>query len=131
MAGKNFRTLWIDAICINQADIEERGYQVQLMGNIYRECKRALIWLGDSDDNAQGAFKSLEMAFQDMVDRTKDYSTVKEAAHAGAWNVDFKVDHARSEYLVRDGFDIDKTLKFFERPWFSRLWVCTLAWKID
>ena len=31
------RTLWIDAICINQQDLTEKGPQVALMGRIYRQ----------------------------------------------------------------------------------------------
>lgn len=37
--------LWIDAICINQADIEERNKQVRLMGQIYSVSKGTIIWL--------------------------------------------------------------------------------------
>src|SRR5947209_1153949 len=29
------RILWVDAICIDQANHQERGHQVQQMGNIY------------------------------------------------------------------------------------------------
>jgi hypothetical protein len=38
--------LWIDALCINQADFEERSSQVLLMGNIYSSASEVLIWLG-------------------------------------------------------------------------------------
>jgi hypothetical protein len=37
--------LWADGICINQADTQERGHQVQLMGMIYWQAQRVLIWL--------------------------------------------------------------------------------------
>ncbi|KAF4500718.1 Heterokaryon incompatibility 6, OR allele [Fusarium agapanthi] len=40
------RTLWIDAICINQKDLKERQSQVKLMKDIYTKSKRAVIWLG-------------------------------------------------------------------------------------
>ena len=33
------RVLWIDAICINQRDAEERSHQVQHMATIYRSAK--------------------------------------------------------------------------------------------
>ena len=38
--------LWIDALCINQRDFEERNSQVLLMGNIYTSASEVLIWLG-------------------------------------------------------------------------------------
>lgn len=37
--------LWIDQICINQDDFEERGRQVKLMGQIYSSGERCLVWL--------------------------------------------------------------------------------------
>lgn len=43
IAGQN---LWVDAICINQDDIEERSQQVQQMGNIYKSAERVYVWLG-------------------------------------------------------------------------------------
>jgi len=38
--------LWIDQICINQADIRERNHQVKLMRNIFMRSNKVLIWLG-------------------------------------------------------------------------------------
>ena len=40
------RTLWIDAICINQQDGIEKGQQVALMGQIYQQAHTVLCWLG-------------------------------------------------------------------------------------
>ena len=45
------RTLWADAICINQKDTEERNHQVQLMRMIYSKAAKVLIWLGHEDPN--------------------------------------------------------------------------------
>jgi hypothetical protein len=41
---------WVDALCINQKDIEERTSQVQLMGSIYENCQQVVVYLGDSLD---------------------------------------------------------------------------------
>jgi Heterokaryon incompatibility protein (HET) len=41
------RWLWIDAICINQADEAEKSIQVGMMGDIYQNAKRVVVWLGD------------------------------------------------------------------------------------
>lgn len=43
------RILWIDAVCINQADISERNHQVALMADIYANAKRVVIHLGPSN----------------------------------------------------------------------------------
>ena len=39
-------SLWIDAICINQNDLGERGSQVEMMGRIYKSAESVLVWLG-------------------------------------------------------------------------------------
>lgn len=48
--------LWIDALCINQANLEERTQQVLLMGRIYRQASRVLLWIGDGDESSDHAF---------------------------------------------------------------------------
>jgi hypothetical protein len=34
--------IWIDQICINQANIQERGFQVAIMGEVYRLCTKTI-----------------------------------------------------------------------------------------
>jgi hypothetical protein len=34
--------LWVDTICINQADVEERNAQVVIMANIYKKAPRVV-----------------------------------------------------------------------------------------
>jgi Heterokaryon incompatibility protein (HET) len=41
------RTLWADAICIDQSDLKERNHQLLLMRHIFQNCEKALIWLGE------------------------------------------------------------------------------------
>jgi hypothetical protein len=43
---KRIRRLWIDAICINQNDINERNQQVNIMDQVYRDAQYVRIWLG-------------------------------------------------------------------------------------
>lgn len=40
------RYLWVDAICINQANTPERNVQVRAMDKIYREAVSVSVWLG-------------------------------------------------------------------------------------
>lgn len=37
---------WIDAICIQQEDVDERNHQVRMMGRIYERAAFVLAWLG-------------------------------------------------------------------------------------
>ncbi|XHG04947.1 hypothetical protein AWENTII_008201 [Aspergillus wentii] len=41
------RRLWVDAICINQENIQERNQQVRIMRDIYQSAKHVIIWLGE------------------------------------------------------------------------------------
>ena len=45
---KDTCTFWVDAICIDQQNIEEKSYQVQFMGEIYSQAVRVILWLGRS-----------------------------------------------------------------------------------
>ncbi|KAI8954427.1 heterokaryon incompatibility protein-domain-containing protein [Xylaria longipes] len=40
------RTIWVDAICINQLDLNEKAQQVRHMDEIYFKAKKTIIWLG-------------------------------------------------------------------------------------
>jgi hypothetical protein len=54
------RVLWVDAICINQADPTERGHQVAQMGMIYSQATTVRVWLGLPDELSPKAFRFLE-----------------------------------------------------------------------
>jgi hypothetical protein len=43
------RVIWVDAICINQEDGQERAHQVSLMSAVYKHARRVVVWLGDQD----------------------------------------------------------------------------------
>ncbi|KAK1758934.1 heterokaryon incompatibility protein-domain-containing protein [Echria macrotheca] len=51
----DYHWVWIDSICINQKDEHERAQQVQLMGRIYQESLRTVVWLGQSDERSDRA----------------------------------------------------------------------------
>ncbi|KIN02890.1 hypothetical protein OIDMADRAFT_118906 [Oidiodendron maius Zn] len=44
---RSIRSLWIDQLCINQWDPEDKTHQVNMMRDIYRNCSQCLIWLGE------------------------------------------------------------------------------------
>lgn len=41
-------TLWVDAVCIDQNTVWERNHQVSIMGEIYRNAARTIVWMGDN-----------------------------------------------------------------------------------
>lgn len=53
------RTLWVDAVCINQDDIPEKNIQLRYMGNIYSAASQVLVWLGLGDDRNSKTIASI------------------------------------------------------------------------
>jgi len=48
--------IWIDALCINQGDLWERGTEVKRMGDIYKAAWTPVIWLGTAADASDQAY---------------------------------------------------------------------------
>lgn len=57
------RTLWIDAICIDQKgdNAKERNHQVQRMGQIYRDASCVIVWLGLAGPDLPMLFRCLKL----------------------------------------------------------------------
>jgi hypothetical protein len=47
------RTLWVDAICINQDDVPEKNIQVPQMAQLYSAARAVVVWLGPSTPNIE------------------------------------------------------------------------------
>jgi hypothetical protein len=45
-------SLWIDALCIDQANLTEKSHQVRFMSTIYLKAQWVLIWLGAASENS-------------------------------------------------------------------------------
>lgn len=65
------RVVWADQICVNQQDHAERTEQVKLMGRLYKEAERVLVWLGDDEGGvgakASGLLAELEDVFEGQM----------------------------------------------------------------
>ncbi|KAE9379984.1 HET-domain-containing protein, partial [Stipitochalara longipes BDJ] len=53
------RIIWIDAVCINQEDIEERNHQVGFMSFIYSQAHHVIAWLGPETETSHEAMEFL------------------------------------------------------------------------
>lgn len=92
------RILWIDALCINQENHEERNHQVQMMSLIYSGAKQACIWLGEDTDDSTTA-----IGFINEIMKLENFDTISEKReNASKWQ---------------------SLLLLMQRPWFSRRWV--------
>jgi hypothetical protein len=86
------RTLWVDAICINQDDISERHDQVQKMSHIFRAAKNVLFWPGEEGNRTTNLQKN-QVAEQDVSSvpdeilfscMGRDYSPSHRISHDGS-----------------------------------------------
>jgi len=100
--GKTIR-FWIDAICIDQSNLDEKSIQVQRMGNIFASAALVIAWLGPAADESEQALRKL-MCFTD------DYPDPGE-----------KLNHTFGERYA--ALSIKSIDAFFDRPWFKRVWV--------
>ncbi|ETS82344.1 hypothetical protein PFICI_04220 [Pestalotiopsis fici W106-1] len=89
------RSLWVDAICINQTDDDEKAIQVQRMAAVYSKASRVRVWLGEADaaDGSNDALYCL--------------------AEAGA---------AEGPYELPDE-SLEPIRSLLARDWFKRVWV--------
>ncbi|KAE9367526.1 hypothetical protein N431DRAFT_444660 [Stipitochalara longipes BDJ] len=55
-------TIWIDAICIDQTNHEEKLNQVRLMGSIYSKASIVYVWLGIGRNSSNRALNFIENA---------------------------------------------------------------------
>jgi hypothetical protein len=44
--------IWVDALCINQANNKEKAVQIGMMKDIYKSARRVSVWLGQPEDEA-------------------------------------------------------------------------------
>ncbi|KAK0634143.1 heterokaryon incompatibility, partial [Immersiella caudata] len=43
---KHTLTLWVDAVCIDQSNCQERNHQVRMMRRIFSNASSVIVWLG-------------------------------------------------------------------------------------
>ena len=55
------RTLYVDAVCINQKDLEEKQHQISLLSNVYANCMRTIIWVGEADSDTRFIFRMMKL----------------------------------------------------------------------
>jgi hypothetical protein len=91
-------SLWIDALCINQQNEEERNDQIMRMPMIFGRASEVIVWLGDGDDDTKTAMKFIPQ----LVD-LKDFDRLLKSEETPA----------QCRVLV----------KLLENPYFSRRWV--------
>lgn len=88
------RILWVDAICIDQANQEEKQHQIQSMAKIYGHANRVIVWLGEAADDSDLALEEIRATMGKMSTNSLDSERIQQAV-----------------------------LALLQRPWFQRIWV--------
>jgi hypothetical protein len=113
--AQQVRVLWIDSICIDQGDKDDRNYQVALMCDIYSRATQCLVWIGEEDGESIGqTFQELRDLYKEAQVRTDNFRTFKETVWPGWWSVYGEASSVK--------VDTEAMARLFHRPWFSRLW---------
>lgn len=59
------RVIWVDALCINQANEKEKEHQIQSMARIYGQANRVIVWLGETADDSDQALEAIRSVAED------------------------------------------------------------------
>ncbi|RYP14302.1 hypothetical protein DL765_006467 [Monosporascus sp. GIB2] len=112
------RTIWIDAICIDQKNDGEKSIQVAMMGEVFQKASRVIAWLGPETGTTRRAIELFEEIGSqvDIVDWSTGTLRPSHAAHNRTLG-----DQSLPLRLTFN--DIQAIKDIFERPWFRRLWV--------
>lgn len=103
-ASDTIRYLWVDALCINQSNDEEKGIQVQNMFVIFSKASTVLAWLGEANERTAEAMRAVaQFGVPDQTDSSGE---------AGV---------SPSPVLTHER--IRGLLDLCARPWVSRAWV--------
>lgn len=99
--------VWIDAICINQADIEERNAHVPMMHEVYSRAAQVVVWLGRESEDSNRAMALLPTIIYDTISNPDEYTDI--------------IAGRSSEEEMR--LTWRPLARLFARPWWTRVWV--------
>lgn len=116
-SGYNPILMWIDALCIDQSNNDEKSKQVAIMGSIFSRAKCAIVWLGPEENDSTDVIDMFRFVAQQVeIDwRNRAMKSSKDAA-SPEWS-----DKTRALPFVSG--ELDAVCALFERPYFERLWV--------
>jgi hypothetical protein len=66
--NSSIRTMWIDAVSINQEDKQERSRQVALMKTIYSSSQRVVVWLGPAGKRSDLCMNAISTGILEEAD---------------------------------------------------------------
>ncbi|KAG8157462.1 hypothetical protein KVR01_012846 [Diaporthe batatas] len=140
---KDERVLWVDQICINQKDNEERSAQVKLMQKIYSSTRCAIVWLRvglpalpeslvAQRSELPGLYQRIEKTIAKLAE---DDGLESDPVFGPKVRSKRPLRNMTKAELVRYGLPSENGGRWslfyglFDSPWFSRVWVVQeVAW---
>lgn len=125
-------TLWIDALCINQSDKDEKRAQVLQMRKIYEEAKCVLAWLGpeaDGSDEVMDCLKRIGRTAEDLelwgISPLQFIEILMNPDSAYSVDTMAKLEDVfkRTDRWFCDQFPAEAYKAFVTRGWWYRVWV--------
>lgn len=103
------RTVWIDAVCIDQKNLDERAQQVALMGELYRNSVGNLVCFGHcADDHSTNlALQDISSILKDMNEETNNLKHIDKTPIKADSGLRCSVDFERLQTCL------------FSLPWFK------------
>lgn len=114
MEKNNFPTFWIDSICINQEDPDERASQVSMMSDIYQMAEKVIIWLGALEESTPLAWSLMKK----LVSLPQNEIA---SIDLGSLRTEKSVTSPLGEFHTSAHWQA--VVELLERTWFTRSWV--------
>ena len=113
------RRLWIDQICINQQDLDERSAQVKNIGTIYRSAKRIVVWLGGKSETNDLAIQFARELSEALSAFEKSYPGSMVLHQSLGRNL------KPTDYYLPPNDALERTglSDILSRKWLGRLWI--------
>lgn len=127
---RNALFLWIDALCINQSDMEEREYQVTMMAEIYSHARQVVVWLGAGPGVISAASHVFQISttLPDIRKKLAGGEDSEIGQHVGYHALEYMARYLDEKASSASSCTMNKLRQFFEIPWFSRAWVAQEVW---
>jgi hypothetical protein len=126
------RRLWIDAVCINQDDVDERSRQVRYMRLVYKHATRVIVWLGLKTAGVEQAFELARRLAQ--AKEVLDCPEASGVRPGEALDEDAVSGFVASMLGELPPVVIQHLSNLFARPYFTRTWciqeVVAASWVI-
>ncbi|KAE8446737.1 hypothetical protein EG329_011642 [Mollisiaceae sp. DMI_Dod_QoI] len=112
------QVLWVDALCINQDDVDERGQQVQQMTSIYSGAKLVIIWLGEATYDTDYVMYYMKQLEKEGIKYTSDGQEISAMQWVNIWSAVIRDLRPDQKSLLVEGLQ-----SLLHRSWFKRVWI--------